>query len=68
MNSHRYCVLIIVFLAGCASIDFDYPRPRSRLRSRLSYWHTTMDTPDKCSALSLAKVGWVTLEWLQSLE
>jgi len=34
-------------------IDFDYP-----------YWHTTEDTPDKCSGRSLAKVGWVMWEWL----
>ena len=34
-------------------IDFDYP-----------YWHTEADTPDKCSALSLAKVGWVVQTWL----
>jgi glutaminyl-peptide cyclotransferase len=31
-------------------IDFDYP-----------YWHTTQDTPDKCSAASLGKVGRVLL-------
>lgn len=36
-------------------IDFDYP-----------YWHTEADTPDKCSALSLAKVGWVVIDWLKS--
>ena len=36
-------------------IDFDYPP-----------WHTMGDTPDKCSALSLAKVGWVVQEWLKS--
>lgn len=36
-------------------IDFDYP-----------YWHTTQDVPANCSALSLAKVGWVVLEWLKS--
>lgn len=31
----------------CANlIDFDYP-----------YWHTTQDTPDKCSAQSLEKIG-----------
>jgi hypothetical protein len=36
-------------------IDFDYPP-----------WHTEGDTPDKCSALSLAKVGWVIEEWLTS--
>jgi glutaminyl-peptide cyclotransferase len=38
----------------CDVIDFDYP-----------YWHTRGDTPDKCSALSLAKVGWVISEWLK---
>jgi glutaminyl-peptide cyclotransferase len=32
-------------------IDFDYP-----------YWHTTADTPDKCSAASLAAVGRVVME------
>lgn len=34
-------------------IDFDYP-----------HWHTTQDTPDKCSGESLATVGWVMWEWL----
>jgi len=38
----------------CDVIDFDYP-----------YWHTEGDTPDKCSALSLAKVGWVIRTWLE---
>ncbi len=41
----------------CDIIDFDYPP-----------WHTQGDTPDKCSALSLAKVGWVIHEWLKSLK
>jgi glutaminyl-peptide cyclotransferase len=36
-------------------IDFTYPP-----------WHTQGDLPDRCSALSLAKVGWVTLEWLRT--
>lgn len=36
-------------------IDFDYPP-----------WHTQGDTPDKCSPLSLAKVGWVLEEWLKT--
>jgi hypothetical protein len=36
-------------------IDFSYPP-----------WHTRGDTPDKCSPLSLAKVGWVIREWLKS--
>lgn len=47
----------------CDIIDFDYPRPRAA-----SYWHTEADTPDKCSALSLAKVGWVVIEWLKSAQ
>jgi hypothetical protein len=38
----------------CDIIDFDYP-----------YWHTEGDTPERCSALSLAKVGWVVHEWLK---
>jgi glutaminyl-peptide cyclotransferase len=41
-------------------IDFDYPRPRAT-----SYWHTTKDIPANCSALSLAKVGYVLEEWLK---
>ena len=32
-------------------IDFDYP-----------YWHTTADTPDKCSAASLDQVGRAVLQ------
>ena len=44
-------------LAGiptCDVIDFDYPP-----------WHTQGDTPERCSAASLAKVGWVVIEWLK---
>ncbi|MEX0641468.1 MAG: M28 family peptidase [Pirellulales bacterium] len=41
-------------------IDFDYPSPGAD-----SYWHTTQDTPENCSALSLAKVGWVVEEWMK---
>jgi hypothetical protein len=44
-------------LAGiptCDLIDFDYPA-----------WHTEGDLPERCSALSLAKVGWVLVEWLK---
>lgn len=36
-------------------IDFDYPA-----------WHTQGDRPERCSALSLAKVGWVIREWLKT--
>jgi len=39
----------------CDIIDFDYP-----------YWHTEGDTPQRCSALSLAKVGWVLNEWIKN--
>ncbi len=38
-------------------IDFDYPP-----------WHTQGDVPSNCSALSLAKVGWVIREWLKGLK
>ena len=48
----------------CDIIDFDYGPPGTND----NYWHTQADTPDKCSASSLAKVGWVTLEWLKSLK
>lgn len=41
-------------------IDFDYPTARG-----VSYWHTTQDVPEKCSPLSLAKVGWVLKTWLE---
>ncbi len=36
-------------------IDFDYPA-----------WHTLADTPRQCSGESLAKVGYVLLEWLKT--
>ncbi len=45
----------IAKIRTCDIIDFDY-----------SYWHTTGDIPSRCSALSLAKVGWVVREWLKS--
>jgi hypothetical protein len=38
----------------CDVIDFNYPA-----------WHTRADLPDRCSALSLAKVGWVIEQWLK---
>jgi Zn-dependent M28 family amino/carboxypeptidase len=43
-------------------IDFRYPDAMN------SYWHTTNDTPGRCSAESLGKVGMVMLEWLRSAE
>lgn len=49
-------------IPACDIIDFDYPRLGAR-----SYWHTEADTADKCSAESLAKVGWVVYEWLKRL-
>ena len=54
----------IARIPTCDIIDFDYPRPGARF----SYWHTTSDTPDKCSAESLAKVGTVVLAWLKRLK
>ena len=48
-------------IPACDIIDFSYRSPDGRT----DYWHTRQDTPDKCSALSLAKVGWVVHEWLK---
>ncbi len=47
----------IAKIPTCNIIDFDYP-----------YWHTEGDTPDKCSAQSLAKVGRVVSEWLRTVQ
>ena len=44
----------IAKIPTCDIIDFDYPP-----------WHTQGDTLDKCSALSLGKVGVVVQEWLK---
>ena len=44
----------------CDLIDFEYPDPRN------SYWHTTADTPGRCSADSLDKVGRVIQAWLKT--
>lgn len=53
----------IAKIPTCDIIDFDYPQS-----GKASYWHTEADLPDKCSALSLAKVGWVMLEWLRQVQ
>ena len=37
-------------------IDFNYPDSSNR------YWHTSEDTPDKCSAESLEAVGKVLMQ------
>jgi len=44
----------IARIPACDLIDFTY-----------KYWHTRDDTPEHCSALSMAKVGWVLREWLR---
>jgi hypothetical protein len=41
----------------CDIIDFDF-----------EHWHTEQDVPQNCSALSLAKVGWVVEEWIKGLK
>ena len=38
-------------------IDFDYP-----------HWHRLSDTPDKCSAVSMANVAKVIMAWLQKVK
>ncbi len=55
----------IARIPTCDIIDFDYPNPSSNPKNR--YWHTREDTPDKCSAESLAKVGNVLLTWLREV-
>lgn len=54
----------IAKIPTCNIIDFDYPTPSSKN----AYWHTEQDTPDKCSAESLAAVGCVLVEWLKRVE
>jgi glutaminyl-peptide cyclotransferase len=44
----------IARIPSCDIIDFKYKD-----------WHTRADTPQSCSPLSLAKVGWVIQEWLK---
>jgi len=51
----------IAKIPTCDIIDFDYGRGNR-------YWHTEEDRPGRCSALSLAKVGWVMHEWLRSAQ
>jgi glutaminyl-peptide cyclotransferase len=46
--------LLEVGIPAIDLIDFDYP-----------HWHLASDTPDKCSAESLAQVGGVLAEWLR---
>lgn len=46
-------------IPACDIIDFDYGPGHS-------FWHTEQDVPENCSALSLAKVGWVISEWLKT--
>ena len=48
---------MIAKIPTCDIIDFDYP-----------HWHTTLDTPQACSAQSLETVGRVLLEWLKQQE
>jgi glutaminyl-peptide cyclotransferase len=47
----------IAKIPTCDIIDMDFPQ-----------WHTQQDVPGACSALSLAKVGWVVHEWLKGLK
>jgi hypothetical protein len=46
----------IAKIPACDLIDFD---------GYMKYWHTQGDTPEHCSPLSMAKVGWVLQEWLR---
>ena len=55
VRDDHLALMEIAKIPSCDLIDFDCP-----------YWHTTQDTPENCSDLSLAKVGWVVHEWLKS--
>jgi Zn-dependent M28 family amino/carboxypeptidase len=46
--------LLDVGIPAIDIIDFSY-----------KHWHLASDTPDKCSAASLAQVGGVLAEWLR---
>lgn len=46
----------IAGIPACDIIDFDYE----------GRWHTESDLPRYCSGESIAKVGWVVLEWIKS--
>jgi len=52
----------IAKIPTCDIIDLDY---YDRIKKRLNYWHTTQDTPDKCSGESICKVASVTWIWIQ---
>jgi hypothetical protein len=51
----------------CDVICFHGPDVRGVSPLLYPPWHTEGDTLDKCSALSLAKVGWVLGEWLKTV-
>ncbi len=59
VNDDHLMLRNIAKIPTCDIIDFDFG-PGNR------YWHTEEDRPERCSALSLAKVGWVVHEWLRS--
>ncbi|GAB4145795.1 MAG: M28 family peptidase [Planctomycetaceae bacterium] len=54
VNDDHMPLNTIAKIPTCDIIDFDYP-----------YWHTTGDTPAKCSGRSLVKVGRVLMKWLE---
>lgn len=56
----------IARIPTCDIIDADYPD--APFGAPGSYWHTEQDLPEHCSGESLAKVGWVVLEWLKTVE
>ncbi len=56
----------IARIPSCDIIDAEYPD--APFGHPGSYWHTEKDIPANCSGDSLAKVGWVVLEWLKSLQ
>ncbi|MGI9456274.1 MAG: M28 family peptidase [Aeoliella sp.] len=56
----------IARIPTCNIIDAEYPD--ASFGEPGSYWHTEQDLPRHCSGDSLAKVGWVVLEWLRTAD
>jgi len=63
INDDHIPLIHIAGIPTCDIIDFDFPKGRENV-----YWHTEQDTPDKCSAESLAKVTIVLLAWLRIIK
>ena len=58
VNDDHLPLYYLAKIPVCDVIDFEFPDARNQ------YWHTTADSPGRCSGDSLGKVGSVIMEWL----